>query len=403
MMKNAKGTPPALSGLRVLDIATLLAAPSAATCLAEFGADVIKIEVPGNGDHQRSFGNSVSGKSLTWISLGRNKKSVTLDLRKPQGAEILKKLVKTSDVLIENFRPGTLEKWGLGPSELHEVNPSLVILRVTGYGQTGPYSSRPGFGTLAEAMSGFSHLVGEPGGPPTLPPFPLADGIAGLTGAYAILIALRARDVNDHQGQVIDLSLFEPILRLMEPFMLDFDQLHLEGVRTGNRSNHIAPRNAYRCSDGYWIALSASAQSIFVRLMHAIGRPELADDARFRESASRIRNSDELDSIISKWFAQHDSTTAMSVMESAAVSVGLVYDVPRIFNDPHIAARESFVEVLDDRIGSVRIANVVPRFSETPGKVSWTGPELGQHTAEILKEVGLDDADIDQLRTDGVV
>jgi crotonobetainyl-CoA:carnitine CoA-transferase CaiB-like acyl-CoA transferase len=395
-------TPP-LAGLRVLDIATLLAAPSAATYLGEFGADVIKVEMPHTGDHQRHFGNVVNGKALTWASLGRNKRSMTLDLRKAAGAALFKQLARTADVVVENFRPGTLERWGLGPEVLLAENPALIVLRVTGFGQEGPYSGRPGFGTLAEAMSGFAHLVGEPGGPPTLPPFPLADGIAGLTGAYAIMIAVRGRVLNGGRGQVIDISLFEPILRLMEPFLLDYDQLGTAGRRMGNRSDHIAPRNAYRCADGCWIALSASAQSIFARLMDAIGKPELAQDERFSHSPARIVNAVELDGIIGDWFAEHSSSDAMAIMAKHSVSVGLVYDIPAIFDDPHVQARQSIVEVLDDRLGPLRMSNVVPRFSDTPGFISWTGAELGEHTMEIVKELGVTDVEIEELRRDDVV
>jgi formyl-CoA transferase len=394
---------PPLAGIRVLDIATLLAAPSAATCLAEFGADVIKVEQPKTGDHQRRFGNVKHGQGLTWLSLARNKRSVTLDLRIPSGVEVFKRLVKSADVVIENFRPGTLERWGIGPEELFAINPGVVILRVTGYGQTGPYASRPGFGTLAEAMSGFAHFVGEVGGPPTLPPFPLADGNSGLTGAYSILIALRARDNNGGLGQVIDLSLYEPIMKLMEPFMLDYDQLGIQGRRMGNRSDHIAPRNAYRCKDGAWIALSASAQSIVERLLTAIGRPELVTDPRFADSQHRIANADALDEVVAGWFIDHTSADALETMAAAQVSVGLVYDVPAIFDDPHVHARQDFVTLEDPTLGPVRLLNVVPRFSRTPGTVRTLGPALGEHSEEILTELGISEAAQKQLHDEGAV
>lgn len=392
-----------LEGIRVLDIATLMAAPWAASYLGEFGADVIKIEKPGTGDHQRSWGTKKHGQPLMWKSLSRNKRSVTLDLRRPRGAEIFKDLVRTADVLIENFRPGTLERWGLGPDILLEINPRLVILRVTGWGQTGPYSGRPGFGTLAEAFSGFSHMVGEPDGPPTLPNLPLADGLGGVSGAFAVMVALFGRDHNSGRGQVIDLSLFEPLVRLLEAFTLDYDQLGLAGVRSGNRSVHVAPRNAYRCSDGKWVALSASAQSIYERLAEAMGRPDLITDPKFKSNDDRIEHADELDAEVAAWFEAHTRDEVLRVMEEGAVAVGVVNEIPDLFNDPHYAARKTLVEVEDPDLGCIRLVAPVPRFSLTPGRVRSTGPTLGAHTEEVLREMGIDPAELGRLRQEGVV
>jgi crotonobetainyl-CoA:carnitine CoA-transferase CaiB-like acyl-CoA transferase len=383
-------------------VATLFAAPSAAAQLGEFGADVIKIEQPGSGDHQRRFGSTKNGVALMWKSVSRNKRSVTLDLRKPRGAEIFKQLVQTADVLIENFRVGTLERWGLGPDVLLELNPRLIVLRITGYGQTGPYRLRPGFGTLAEAMSGFSHLVGEPDGPPTLPSFPLADAVAGTHAAFAIMVALFARE-RGACGQVIDISLLEPMLRLMEPFLLDYDQLGLAKMRPGNRSSHVAPRNAYRCADGGWVAMSASAQPIFERLAVAIGRPDLVADPRFATPGERLKHADELETELVGWFEQKSSADVLSIMESAEVALGPVYDVPAIFADEHMLARESLIRVDDPDLGSVRLVNVVPRMSETPGTIRTTGPRLGEHTGAVLAELGIGDEDLRQLKADGVI
>ena len=392
-----------LDGVRVVDAATLMAAPWAASYLGEFGADVIKVEQPGIGDHQRRWGSKRDGIPLMWKSLSRNKRSLTLDLRKPRGAEIFRSLIGTADVLIENFRPGTLERWGLGPDQLLALNPRLVILRVTGYGQTGPYSAQPGFGTLAEGFSGFSHVVGEADGPPTLANLPLGDGVAGITGAYAVMVGLFGRANNGGRGQVIDLSLYEPLFRLLEPAMIDFDQLGIAQGRIGNRSAHVAPRNTYRCSDGQWVSLSGSTQRIWERLCLAMGRPELATDPRFGSNEARIEHVEALDAEIGAWMADHPRDEVIRVMNEAEVAVGPIFDIPTIFKDPHFAARQDLVEVDDPDFGSMRLANVVPRFSETPGRVSTTGPAMGAHTDELLGELGIDAIEIASLRAEGVV
>jgi crotonobetainyl-CoA:carnitine CoA-transferase CaiB-like acyl-CoA transferase len=394
---------PPLDGIRVIDAATLMAAPWSASYLGEFGADVIKIEQPVIGDHQRRWGTKRNGIPLMWKSLSRNKRSITLDLRKPKGADIFRRLVATADVLIENFRPGTLERWGLGPDELLALNPGLVILRVTGYGQTGPYSAQPGFGTLAEGFSGFSHVVGEADGPPTLAGLPLGDGVAGITGAYAIMVALFGRANNDGRGQVIDLSLYEPLFRLLEPALLDYDQLGVASNRIGNRSSHVAPRNAYRCADGQWVSLSASTPTIWERLCAAMGRPELAIDPRFAGNDLRIANVEALDAEIGAWMGAHPRPDVIRWMNAAEVAVGPIFDIPTIFADPHYAAREDLVEVEDADFGTMRLANVVPRLSATPGRIKSTGPSIGAHTGEVLGELGLGAGEIASLREEGVL
>ena len=392
-----------LDGVRVIDAATLMAAPWAASYLGEFGADVIKIEQPGIGDHQRRWGSKRDGIPLMWKSLSRNKRSLTLDLRKPRGADVFRSLIATADVLIENFRPGTLERWGLGPEVLLALNPRLVILRVTGYGQTGPYSAQPGFGTVAEGFSGFAHVVGQADGPPTLANLPLGDGIAGITGAYAIMVALYGRANNGGRGQVIDLSLYEPLFRLLEPALIDYDQLGIASGRIGNRSTHVAPRNTYRCGDGQWVSLSGSTPTIWERLCAALGRPELAADPRFASNEVRIENVEALDNEIGAWMGAHPRDEVIRVMNQAQVAVGPIFDIPTIFNDPHFAAREDLVEVADPDFGSMRLANVVPRFSDTPGRVRTTGPALGAHTDEVLGELGLSSGDIASLRDEQVI
>lgn len=393
----------ALDGVRVLDIATMAAAPWSAAYLAEFGADVLKVEAPVVGDHQRRWGTPKNGEGLSWKSMGRNKRSVTLSLSKPQGAALFKRLVADVDVVIENFRPGTLERWGIGYETLREINPRLVLLRVTGFGQTGPYRERPGFGTLAESLTGFASLNGHPDGPPTLPNMPLADGVAGIMGAYAVMLALYWRDAQGGTGQVIDLSLCEPLLRLIEPSLLDYDQFGIVRGRIGNRSDHVAPRNTYQCGDGKWLSISASAQSIFERLMDAIGRPELRVDPRFAVNAARVRHVDELDAIIGQWIRQHPREQALRLLEEAQVAAAPVYDIDEVFADPQFQARESLVELEDPCLGPIRLVNVAPRLSATPGAVRTTGPALGAHNAEVYGALGLSAEEIEALRAEGVI
>ncbi len=400
---TSQDTPRPLDGLRVLDIATMAAAPWAAAYLAEFGADVIKVELPGSGDHQRAWGTPKNGEGLFWKSMGRNKRSITLNLGKPAGAALFLRLADQADVVVENFRPGTLERWGIGPDVLQERNPRLIILRVTGFGQAGPYRERPGFGTLAESLTGFAALTGQPDGPPTLPNLPLADGLAGVTGAYAVLLALYHRDAHGGTGQVIDLSLCEPLLRLLEPTLMDYDALGITRTRIGNRSDHVAPRNAYQCSDDQWIALSASAAPIFTRLARAMGRPDLITDPRFHTNPARLANRDALDAIIGAWMHEHTRAEVLARMEAAEVAVAPIYEVPDIFADPHFQARESFTTVDDAVLGPLRLVNVVPRLSATPGRVTSTGPKLGQHNAEIYADLGLSDDEIAALAHDGVI
>ena len=395
--------PMPLEGVRVLDIATMAAAPWAAAYLAELGADVTKVEMPGSGDHQRRWGTPKNGVGLFWKSMSRNKRSVTLNLGKPKGAEIFKRLVADVDVVIENFRPGTLERWGIGYDVLKEINPRLVLLRVTGFGQTGPYSSRPGFGTLAESLTGFAHLTGHPSGPPTLPNGPLADGVAGVTGAFAVMVALYYRDARGGVGQAIDLSLCEPLLRLLEPALLDYDQLGVARGRVGNRSDHVAPRNSYQCGDGRWVSISASAQSIFERLMDAIGRPELRTDPRFSVNSARVANVAELDEIIGAWIRRHSREEVLARLEEAQVAVAPIYDIPDIFADPHFQARESLTCVEDADLGHIRLVNVVPRFSETPGRILTTGPALGEHNQAVYGDLGITSEELEQLRQEGII
>ncbi len=402
MAERAPEAPQPLAGVRVLDLATMMAAPAAAAYLAEFGADVIKVEKPREGDPQRRWGTTKAGESVFWKSISRNKRSLTLDLRTRRGAEILRLLVRRTDVVIANFRPGTLDSWGIGYEWMATANPAVILLEVSGFGQGGPLARRPGFGTLAEARSGFAHLTGQPEGAPTLPNMGLADGVAGIMGAFAVMLALRARERGDGLGQRIDLSLCDSILRLIEPSLLDWSQLGIAGQRTGSRSVHVAPRNVYRCRDGNWVALSASTPSIARRVFAAIGRPELADDPRFVDNSSRLENVKELDLVIGEWIGRHDASEVVEIMEKAEAAVGPVQDIPQIHQDPSFRERPSFVEVEDQTFGPMRLVDVVPRLSRTPGKVRATGPALGQHTREILAELGLL-GEYEGLEEEGVV
>jgi crotonobetainyl-CoA:carnitine CoA-transferase CaiB-like acyl-CoA transferase len=391
---------PPLDGLRVLDAATLFAGPLAATLLGDFGADVIKIEHP-RGDPVRLHGSTKDGVNLWWKMISRNKRSVTLYLGHSEGQEIFRKLAAGADVVIENFRPGTLERWGLGYESLSEHNPGLVLARVTGFGQFGPYASRPGFGTLAEAMSGFAHVTGERDGPPTLPPFGLADGIAGLTAAFAILTALRARD-RTGRGQVVDLAIIEPILTVLGAQPTVYDQLGIVQERQGNRSANNAPRNTYLTADGKWVAVSTSAQSVAERVVRLVGRPELAEEPWFASGATRAEHADELDDAVGAWIRQRTRAEVVDEFERADAAVAPIYDVADVLDDPQYQALESIVTVDDPELGPIRMQNVLFRLSETPGGIRHPGPKLGEHTREVLAEVGVDDERYHELVRDGV-
>jgi crotonobetainyl-CoA:carnitine CoA-transferase CaiB-like acyl-CoA transferase len=390
-----------LRGIRVLEVATLFAGPLAGTMLGDYGADVIKVEHP-KGDPVRTHGASKDGVGLWAKVIGRNKRAITLYLGSPEGQEIFRAMVADADVVIENFRPGTLERWGLGWDELSSVNPRLVLARVTGFGQFGPYASRPGFGTLAEAMSGFAAITGEPDGPPTLPPFGLADGIAALTTAFAVMTALRARELTG-KGQVVDLAIIEPILTLLGPQPTVFDQLGEVQRRSGNRSANNAPRNTYRTRDGRWVAISTSAQSVAERVMKLVGRPEFVDEPWFGSGAERAEHADELDAAVASWIARRDRDEVVEAFEQAQAAVAPIHDVRDVVADPQYAALNSIVTVPDDELGPLRMQNVLFRLSDTPGEIRHAGPALGQHTAEVLAEYGVASDEVARLRERGVV
>jgi crotonobetainyl-CoA:carnitine CoA-transferase CaiB-like acyl-CoA transferase len=403
--------PTALHGVTVIDAATLFAGPLAATILGDYGADVIKIEHPTKGDPARGHGPTKDGVPLWWTMLGRNKKAITLDLGKHAGAQVALRLLAEADVLIENFRPGTLERWGLGPEELHAINPRLVIARVTAFGQFGPYAGRPGFGTIAEAMSGFAAITGEPDGPPTLPPFGLADGIAALTCAQAIVTALYHRDAYrpaagepSPTGQVIDLAIIEPMLTVLGLQAMAFDQLGLIQPRTGNRSVNNAPRNTYRTRDGRWVAVSTSAQAVAERVLTLVGHPEVIAEPWFATGAGRAQQADLLDGYVGSWIAERDLAEVSRAFADAEAAVAPIYDIADVFADEQYAALDSVTTVEDPTLGPLRMPNVLYRLDQTPGHIGWTGRSRGADNDEIYRgRLGLAEDDLAALRDRGVI
>jgi crotonobetainyl-CoA:carnitine CoA-transferase CaiB-like acyl-CoA transferase len=392
----------ALDGLKVIDVSTLFAGPLAATVLGDFGADVVKVEHPRFGDPARGHGAAKDGIGLWWKMLGRNKRAVTCHLGVPEGRELFLELIAGADVVIENFRPGTLERWELGPETLHERNERLVLARVTGFGQRGPMARRPGFGTLAESMSGFAAITGQPDGPPTLPPFGLADGIAALTTAFAVLTALRARDATG-RGQVIDLAIIEPILTILGPQPTAYDQLGVVQGRTGNRSVNNAPRNTYRTADGAWLAVSTSSQSVAERVMRLVGRPDLVEQPWFATGGERAQHADELDEAVGSWIAGRPAEEAIAAFEQAEAAIAPIQDVAGVMKDPQYRALESITTVEDPTLGPVRMQNVLFRLSESPGSIRWTGPPHGAHNDEVYGALGVGPERLRELADRGVV
>lgn len=397
---NEKGP---LAGLRVIDASSLFAGPVIGTLMGDFGADVVKIEHP-RGDSLRTLGWQKNDVSLWWAFVSRNKRMVTLDLSKSEGSRVFKELAETADVIIEGFRPGTLEGWGIGPEVLHELNPGLVIVRVSGFGQTGPQSSKPGFGTVAESISGFAHINGFPDGPPILPPFALGDGVAALFGTFAAMFSLYHRDVSGGSGQIVDLSLYEPLFWLLGPQALAFDQLGVVAGRHGSSSEWTAPRNTYQAADGTWLGLSASAQSIAERLMILIGHPEIVDEPWFADHDGRVANKDLLDSLIAEWIEARPADEVLEKFAEAGAVIGPIYSIADIFEDAQYQARETITTVDDPRLGPVRLQNVIPLLSATPGSVRYLGGELGEHNSEIFcDELGHSPEELEVWSNAGVV
>ncbi len=400
--QQAKGP---LDGLKVLDLSMIVAGGTASSLMADFGAEVVKIERPGTGDPLRNWGPFANGVSLWWKVHSRNKKSVTLDLGSSEGQGLLKRLAEQADVLIEGFRPGVMERWGLGPDELHEVNPHLVMLRYSGFGQTGPYRERPGFGTIAECMSGYVGMTGFQDTPPVLPPVPLADEVAGVFGAMAGMMALYYRDRGGSgKGQVVDVSLFEPLFRLCIPHVTIYDLLGISRERVGNDFPDAAPRSLYRTGDERWLGLSATSQSTFENLAKAMGMPELIDRPGFKDNAARLENRQELNEELDAWLSDRTLDETLEQLIPAGGVVGPVYNAAQIVADPHYQAREDIVEIDDDELGRTRMLGIVPKFSETPGAVEHAGPRVGQHNAQVYAGwLGLDDEELAALAERGAI
>lgn len=376
-----------LSGTRVLDLSRLVAGNMLSMQLGDFGADVIKIE-PHVGDPLRAWTDE--GLALYWKVYGRNKRSIALDLRHKPAMAALWRLIETSNVFIENYRPGTLEKMGLAPEKLLSVNPNLIIVRVSGFGQTGPYAEMPGFGTIVEGMSGFAHRTGFPDSAPLLPPLALADMITGIYGASAVSMALLAIETGKAAGQVVDLSLLEPIFSVLGPEMAIYNLTGKVKQRVGNASNTSAPRNVFKCADGNYLALSGSTQSAAERIFKVIGQGDMLADERFATNTARVKNRGEVDKVLSEWFAQYSAQDALDIMREAGATVGPIYSAEDISSDPHFKDREVFLDVEDADFGAISMHNIVPRLSETPGTFRYPAPELGEHTDDILSEIGLD-------------
>jgi len=390
-----------LDGVRVIDMSRLVSGNMVSLQLADFGAEVIKIEDPKRGDPLRAW--QTNGISVHWKVYSRNKKSVALSLREARGRELLLELIGTSQVLIENFRPGTIEAMGLGPDILHRRNPGLIILRVSGWGQDGPYRDRPGFGTLVESMSGYASRTGFPDREPALPPTALADMVAGLYGAFATMVALRQVETRGGAGQVIDLPLLDPLFS----FIATEAAIHrLTGTvreRTGSRSETTSPRNVFRTKDGRYIGISASIQAMAERLFRAIGREEMIADPRFRTNSDRVKNAEACEAPIVAFIGARTLAENMEIFERAEVTAAPVYDIDQFMADPHVIARDILVDVPDGETGRLPMHNVIPRLSATPGRLRRPAPKLGEHTAEILGSLGLDAAEIEGLAREGII
>jgi crotonobetainyl-CoA:carnitine CoA-transferase CaiB-like acyl-CoA transferase len=372
----------ALSDVKVLDVATLIAGPMIATYLGDFGANVIKVEHP-KGDALRTFGWMKDGVSIWWKTASRNKRTCTLNLSQVEDQDLLCELARDADVLIENFRPGTMERWNLGYERLAEINPGLVMVRATGFGQTGPYRSRPGFGTLAEAMSGMAWVLGEKDGPPIVPPFAMADGVAALFGTFAVFTALHHRR-RTGRGQSVDLSLWEPLFAFLGPQVTAYEQTGTIEHRDSSRAYFSAPRNAYRTADDQWVAISTSAQSAADRLFCAIGREDLVAEGRFDDTQKRIRHADEIDAIIAEWVVGRTLAEVLRIWEEGSVAGAPVYSVLDIIADEHVQARGMLVDVEDEELGPLRMHGVFPVLSDSPGRVDFAGRPLGADDEQIL-------------------
>ena len=393
---GAKGT---LAGVRVLDLSRLVAGNTLTQMLGDFGAEVIKVEPPA-GDTLRAW--QTNGVPTNWKLYARNKKSLGLELRKPEARELLARLIPTAAIFVESFRPGTLEDMGLAPEILFERNPKLVVVRISGWGQDGPYRRRPGFGTLVEGMSGFASFNGFADREPVLPPMYLADTVAGLYGAAAVMVALREVEINGGSGQVIDLPLLDPVFAVLGPQAANYRLTGKVKQRTGSRSTNAGPRNAYRCKDGRYVCLSSSTQKMAERLFHSIGRPDLVDHPRYRTNADRVKHAEDLDAIIGAYVAERTQAENVAFFERVEVTIGPIYDISQIVEDPHVLERELIADYPDPDMGAFPMHHVVPRLSGTPGSIRTPAPRLGEHNRVLLRELGVDAAAYAQLLASGI-
>lgn len=391
-----------LADIRVLDASNLIAGPLATMLMADLGAEVIKLEHPEGGDSLRSHGGQKDGHGLWWKVLGRGKLSVTLNLSRTEGQDLFRRLAAEADVVVENFRPGTMDRWGLGYPVLSAANPGLVMAHVSGFGQSGPLAGQPGFGTLAESMSGFANRNGAADGPPTLPPFGLADTVTGITTAFAIMSALWARRATS-RGQEVDVSIIEPLLTVLEPQLIEYDQLGTVMSRVGNRSPANAPRNMYLSADGRWVAISTSTQSTANRLLTLVGHPEFLDEPWFHNSHERAEHSEVLDAAVGDWVASRQHSDVLAACREVGAPAAVVFAVPDILADPQYAAIGAVATVEDKDLGPLRMANTPFRLSATPPSIRWSGPDLGAHTDEVYQRLGVDALALAKLRAEGVV
>lgn len=400
MSSNKQGP---LAGIKVIELGTLIAGPFCARMLAEFGAEVIKIEAPVGGDQLRQWRKMYQGTSLWWYVQARNKKSVALNLRAPEGQQIVRELARDADIVVENFRPGQLEKWSIGWDTLSQINPKLIMVRLSGYGQNGPYRDRPGFGVVAEAMSGMRYVTGYPEQPPVRLGISIGDGIAALHGVIGAMMALHHRTANGGKGQVVDVALYESVFNMMESFIPEFDVLGYKRERAGNALPGITPSNTYATRDGKFVIVGANNDSLFKRMMNAIGRPDLANDSTLATNSGRVPREKELDKAIEDWTRQHDLADVLKALEQAEIPAGRVYDPEDIVNDIHYAARNMIERwpLPDGKL--MRIPAVTPKLTDTPGSTRWLGPKLGEHTAEMLSALGYSVARQAELRAQGII
>ncbi len=392
-----------LAGLKVLELGQLIAGPYCTRLMAEFGAEVIKIEPPAGGDPLRQWRKLHNGTSLWWFAQARNKKSVTANLRLPEGQDIVRKLALQADIVVENFRPGAMEKWGLGYDALSASNPGLIMVRLSGYGQTGPYRDQPGFGAIGEAMGGIRYVTGYPDRPPVRAGVSFGDSVAALYGVMGAMMALRAREQHGGRGQVVDVALYEAVFSLMESTVPEFDRFNFVRERTGASLPGIVPSNTYATRDHRFVVIGANGDSIFKRLMQVIGRPDLAADPSLERNEGRVQRTEELDEVIGDWCAQHDLTRVLEVLAKADVPSGKIYDASDIVNDPHYLARGMIEQCRLADGSSLKLPGIMPKLSQTPGETRWLGPELGAHTAEVLQGLGYSDTDIASLKSRGAI